>query len=237
MKNFNSLGFTLAMATAFVISPLSYAGAEDDPLLSYVSIDQLEKGLESDDPTSFSVQAWIGYDMDKIWLKTSGEYQNSDEQDLEVQALYSHAVAPYWDMQMGLRRDIKPSPSRDWLVFGFQGLAPYFFDIDGAFFVGEKGQTAIRLGIEQEWLITQKLILTPEFEVNAYGKSDDELNMGSGLTDINAGLRLKYEITRKFAPYIGIDWSKKLGATADIARHDGESVSDSQFVIGVTAWF
>jgi copper resistance protein B len=140
-------------------------------------------------------------------------------------------------MQMGLRRDIKPSPSRDWLVFGFQGLAPYFFDIDGAFFVGEKGQTAIRLGIEQEWLITQKLILTPEFEVNAYGKSDDELNMGSGLTDINAGLRLKYEITRKFAPYIGIDWSKKLGATADIARHDGESVSNTQFVIGVTAWF
>jgi copper resistance protein B len=237
MKNFNSLSFTLMMATAFVMSPLSYAGAEGDPLLSYVAIDQLEKGLESDDPTSFSVQAWVGYDTDKIWLKTSGEYQNSDEQDLEIQALYSHTVAPYWDMQMGLRRDIKPSPSRDWLVLGFQGLAPYFLDIDATFFVGEKGQTAIRLGVEQEWLITQKLVLTPEFEVNAYGKSDDKLNMGSGLTDINAGLRLKYEITRKFAPYIGIDWSKKLGATADLARHDGESVSNTQFVIGVTAWF
>ena len=95
MKNFNSLGFTLVMATASFMSSLSYAGAEDDPLLSYVAIDQLEKGLESDDPTSFSVQAWIGYDMDKIWLKTSGEHLNSDEQDLEVQALYSHAIAPY----------------------------------------------------------------------------------------------------------------------------------------------
>ncbi|SBS29168.1 Copper resistance protein B precursor [Marinomonas spartinae] len=237
MKNFNSLGFTLVMATASVMSSLSYAGAEDDPLLSYVAIDQLEKGLESDDPISFSFQAWVGYDMDKIWLKTSSEYQNSDDQGLEVQALYSHAVAPYWDMQMGVRRDIKPSPSRDWLVLGFQGLAPYFFDIDGAFFVGEKGQTSIRLSIEQEWLITQKLILTPEFEMNAYGKSDDELSMGAGLTDINAGLRLKYEITRKFAPYIGIDWSKKLGATADLARDNGDSISNSQFVIGVTAWF
>ncbi|WP_133011316.1 copper resistance protein B [Marinomonas flavescens] len=237
MKNFKSPIHTLALVATAFGSSFVYAEAQDDPLLTSVMIDQLEKGVQSGDATRVSAQAWLGYDLNKLWLKVDSEYTNSDEQDLEIQALYSHAIAPYWNVQMGVRQDTKPTPTRHWAVLGVQGLAPYFFDIDAALFVGEEGRTALRLSVEQDWLITQRLILTPEFEINAYSKKDETINIGSGLSDISAGLRLRYEITRKFAPYIGLDWSQKLGNTADLVRSDGESTGDTQFVVGVKAWF
>lgn len=237
MKNFKSPIHTLALVATAFGSSFVYAEAQDDPLLTSVMIDQLEKGVQSGDATRVNAQAWLGYDLNKLWLKVDSEYTNSDEQDLEIQALYSHAIAPYWNVQMGVRQDTKPTPTRHWAVLGVQGLAPYFFDIDAALFVGEEGRTALRLSVEQDWLITQRLILTPEFEINAYSKKDETINIGSGLSDISAGLRLRYEITRKFAPYIGLDWSQKLGNTADLVRSDGESTGDTQFVVGVKAWF
>jgi copper resistance protein B len=235
MKNFNPLVLILTAAT--LTSSFAYAEAEDDPLLTTVILDQLEKGVKSDSPTSFNAQALVGYDLNKLWLKAKGQYTNSSQQDLELQALYSHAVTTYWNMQMGLRRDLKPSPSRNWAVFGVQGLAPYFFDTNVALFVGEEGRTALRLSTAQDWLMTQRLILTPDFEMNAYGKNDKALGIGSGVSDISVGLRLRYEIVRKFAPYMGLSWSKKVGKTADIADNNGQTTSDTQFVIGVKAWF
>lgn len=237
MKNVKSPILTLGLFAASVGCSLVYADAQDDPLLTSVMIDQLETGLNSGDATNVSAQAWLGYDLNKLWLKVDSEYTSSDEQELEVQALYSHAIAPYWNLQMGVRQDIKPTPTRHWAVLGVQGLAPYWFDIDAALFIGEKGRSAVRLSVEQEWLVTQKLILTPEIEMNAYSQNDAKTNIGSGLSDISAELRLRYEITRKFAPYIGLDWSRKLGNTADLVRSDGESTSETQFIVGVKAWF
>jgi len=222
--------FTLA------INSFSYA-ANDDPLLFKVMLDELETGVGSNKPTSFEAEAWLGKDINKLWLKAEGEYQNSDDKEAQAQALYSRAISAYWDVQAGIRADRKPSVSREWAVIGFKGLAPYYFDIDAALFVGNDERTALRLSIDHDMLITQKLILTPAMEINAYGKNDPDYGVGAGLADINAGLRLRYEIVREFAPYIGVDWEQKYGNTARYARARGDKKSHTQLVVGVRAWF
>jgi copper resistance protein B len=214
------------------------ASSKDDPLLSKVMIDQLElRNADESNPLVLEAQGWIGKDLQKLWIKADVEYADSETEELELQALYSQAIAPFWDLQIGLRHDLKPTPNRTWAVIGVQGLAPYFFEIDSALFVGESGRTALRLNVEYELLFTQKLIFTPEFEVNLYGQNDAELGVGSGLSDITAGLRLRYEIRRELAPYIGINWNKRFGNSADFARSAGQYTNDTQWVIGVRAWF
>ena len=158
-----------------------------------------------------------------------------------MQLLYSQAIAPFWDFQLGWRRDFEikdaQKPEQDWAVIGFQGLAPYFFEVDTAFFIAESGSTALRFEAEYEMMLTQQWVLSPEVEVNLYGQNDQALGQGSGLSDIEFGLRLRYEIKREFAPYIGINWSKKYGNSAEYASLQGEDTSDTQIVIGVRAWF
>tara|TARA_R110002074_G_scaffold99392_1_gene214720 strand:+ start:23030 stop:23731 length:702 start_codon:yes stop_codon:yes gene_type:complete len=214
------------------------AGRGDDPLLAKVMIDQFElRNTAGPDPVVLQGQAWIGKDLDKFWVKADAERVSGKTEELELQFLYSTAIAPYWDAQIGWRHDKLLGPKRDWLAFGFQGLAPYFFEIDAAVFIGEGGQTAIRFEAEYEILLTQKLILSPDFEVNLHGKDDVETGVGAGLSDVELGLRLRYEITREFAPYIGINWTSMYGKTADIAKLAGEDKTDTQFVVGVRAWF
>jgi copper resistance protein B len=214
------------------------AGSKDDPLITKVQVDQLEvRDADEDNPWVFEGQAWIGKDLQKIWFKAEVEGADSETEEAELQALYSQAIAPFWDVQFGLRQDFKPTPTRSWAVIGLQGLAPYFFEIDTAFFLGENGRTALRLEVEYELLFTQRLILTPEIEVNFYGKNDTDLGIGSGLSDVEAGLRLRYEVRREFAPYIGVNWNKSFGNTADFARKEGKEADDVQWVIGFRAWF
>lgn len=130
----------IVLLTLAIFSSVDTAfGAEtDDPLLAKVMIDEFENSLSTDSTTSWGAQGWLGYDLNKLWIKTEGEYSGGEVVDAEIQALYSRAIAPYWDLQMGLRRDLKPSPSRDWAVLGIQGLAPYFFEIDAALYVGDR---------------------------------------------------------------------------------------------------
>ena len=156
---------------------------------------------------------------------------------MELQALYSRAVAPFWDLQFDWRRDIRPPPDSDWLAFGLKGLAPYFFDIDSALFIGDSGRASARLQAEYDVMLTQRLALVPEIELNLYGKNDPATGTGSGLSDIEAGLRLRYEVRREFAPYIGLNWTRLYGRTADYARTEGADVDDIQFVFGIRAWF
>lgn len=210
----------------------------DDPVLTRVIIDQFEmRNADDANPTALEAQAWIGKDLNKLWLKTDIERRDGETEEAELQALYSRALAPFWDIQMGMRYDAKPTPARTWGVIGVQGLAPYWFEIDTALFIGESGRTAARVSAEYELLFTQKLILTPSVEVNVYGQTDAETGTGSGLSDANAGLRLRYEIRREFAPYIGVNWNKKFGNTADFAGAKGEAVQDTQLVVGLRAWF
>ena len=214
------------------------AGSKDDPILGKVLIDQFEfRGADENTPLILDGQGWIGKDIEKLWFKAEVERPKGETEEAELQALYSQAIAPFWDVQVGLRQDFQPTPSRTWATIGLQGLAPYFFEVDAALFFDDSSQTAFRLEAEYELLFTQRLILTPEIEFNFYGQNDVELGNGSGLSDVEAGLRLRYEIRREFAPYIGVNWNKRFGNSADFARSAGEDTEDFQWVIGVRAWF
>lgn len=210
----------------------------DNPVVTKAMFDQLELHNE-DGATPFVVdaQVWIGNDLNKLWLKADVEKRDGKIEEAEVQALYSRAITPYWDLQMGLRQDVKPSPTRTWGALGVHGLSPYFFEVDAAVFVGESGKTALRFTAEYELLFTQQLILSPDIEVNFHGQDDWETGAGSGLSDFTAGLRLRYEIKRELAPYIGVEWHKKMGDTANLAELKGETSSDTSLVAGVRIWF
>lgn len=205
-----------------------------------VLIDQLEMGYTDDaaDGYSWEVDAFWGDDYDKIWFKTEGEgLQDGEVETAEVQALYSRLISPFWDVQAGLRYDIRPDPSRGFAVLGLQGLAPYWFETDTALFVSEDGDASFRGEFEYELLFTQRLILTPQFEFTLAAQDVPEYGIGSGLTSTEIGLRLRYEIQREFAPYIGVSYEQKYGETKDIAEREGEPTSTTSFVVGVRAWF
>ena len=226
------------MAALMLFSTTTQAASKDDPILTKVMINQLEvRSTDGPDPRVLEVQAWIGQDLNKLWLKADVEYVDGSTEEAEIQALYSRAIAPYWDFQVGWRHDSRPKPNRDWLAIGFEGLAPYWFEIDAAAFIGESGQVGARLEAEYEVLFTQRWVLLPELKVNLHTKNDEVTGTGSGLSDTEVGLRLRYEIRREFAPYIGVNWVKKYGNTADFARDEGEDTDDVQFVAGVRAWF
>ena len=247
-KTFWKKSLITLLLPASMLSLNTYSHENDDPILTRVMLDQLE--LRNGDGSNLSTlegQVWIGKDLNKLWLKTEierrdGKTQDASSYDSEVQALYSHAIAPFWDAQIGLMhssdaRDAKPRPTRDWGVIGLQGLAPYWFDVDTALFVGESGRIAARFSAEYELLFTQRLILTPNIEVNVYGQNDAATGTGSGLSDAKAGLRLRYEIRREFAPYVGINWNKKFGNSAEFVKSQGEAVSDTELVMGLRIWF
>ncbi|HEY8568716.1 copper resistance protein B [Microbulbifer sp.] len=210
---------------------------DHEVLLTKVMIDQLE--AREHNGSALEGSLWFGSDFNKLWLKTEVEREDGETTDSELQALYSRAVAPYWDLQVGVRHDFKleGGDSKNWAAIGFNGLAPYFFEVDSALFLGEDGDSAFRLEAEYELLFTQQWILSPEIEMNFYGQNDPDTHTGSGLSDIEAGLRLRYEFTPQFAPYIGVNYEKKFGNTADFVRMEGEDTSETTWVIGLHAWF
>ena len=224
--------------SSLLISSSAMAARGDDPLLAMLFVNQFEwRGGDGDDPFVWEVQGWIGKDLNKFWFKTDGEAVSGGTESAEIQALYSRAIAPYWDAQIGWRRDIRPEPNRDWLAVGFEGLAPYLFEMDTALYFGKDSRVAARFEAQYEFLITQRLILTPNIELNIYSKDDPEVGIGSGLSDLELGLRLRYEIRREFAPYIGINWERVYGNTADFVREEGADVTDARVVVGIRAWF
>lgn len=237
--NIKSFPIALTLLSAALLhSTQALAHEGDDPVLAKVMIDQLEwRDADAADPYLLEAQAWIGKDLNKLWLKADVEQVDGATEEAEIQALYSRAIAPFWDVQIGVRADLNPEPQREWGVIGVQGLAPYFFEVDAALFIGKSGATAARFSAEYEWMLTQKWVLAPEVTLNFYGQNDRESFTGSGLSDAQAGLRLRYEIRRKFAPYIGVNWTKSFGNTADFVREHNEADSDAQLVAGVRAWF
>jgi copper resistance protein B len=210
---------------------------DDEALFGKVLLDQLE-WRESDgaDAQVWEFDAWYGDDYNKLWFETEGERADGEEEG-RVELMWDRIISPWWSLQTGVRQDFGGGPSRTWLDLGVQGLAPYLFEIDAAIYVGEQGRTAARFSGEYDMLITQRLILQPEMELRLYGKNDPENGIGSGLSDIEVSLRLRYEIRREFAPYVGLHWEGKFGGTADLARDKGHDVSELRLVAGLRAWF
>ena len=183
-------------------------------------------------------EAWFGGDINRLWLKTEGDGAFRGGVDsAEVQALYSRAVGPYFNLQVGARHDFRPTPSRTYATIGFEGLAPYQFEVGAAAFVSEKGDVLGRLEGYYDQRITQRLILQPRIELNLSAQDVPENRIGAGLTNAELGLRLRYELAREFAPYIGVSYDAKTGRTADFARADRKAATSTSFVMGIRFWF
>lgn len=183
-------------------------------------------------------EGWFGGDINRFVVKTEGEGEvRGGVESAEVQALYSRAIDPWFNLQAGLRHDFKPGPARTYATIGFEGLAPYWFEVEGALFLSDKGDLLARLEGYYDQRITGKLILQPRAELNFAAQDVPAGGIGSGLSDAEFGLRLRYEIKREFAPYIGISWERKAGATARFARAVGDRVESTSFVIGIRTWF
>jgi copper resistance protein B len=185
----------------------------------------------------WDVQAYVGGDLDKLWIKSEGEGSFGEvAEQAEVQALWSHAIAPFFDLQTGVRQDIA-GPDRTHAVIGIQGLVPYAFEVDAAAFLSSKGDVTARIEVELDQRVTQRLILQPRAELNLSAQNIPQLGIGAGIDGAELGVRLRYEIAREFAPYIGIEQEWRAGKSADYARARGESVSVTNYVIGVRFWF
>jgi copper resistance protein B len=211
---------------------------DDRDRTGYLLFDQLEwRNTAEGNAAVWDVEGWYGGDYNKAWLRTEGERVGGRTQNARVDLLWDHTFARWWSVQAGGRQDFGAGPGRTWAAIGVQGLAPYWFSTEATFYVGEQGRTAARLKAEYELLLTQRLILQPEGEANLYGKADPARELGSGLADLEIGLRLRYEVRREFAPYVGVVWARSFGGTADRVRASGGAPSDVQFVAGVRAWF
>lgn len=210
----------------------------DHATQSMLLIDQLENfhGRDANGLT-WEAEAWYGTDNDKLWLRTEGERSAGRIRDADIEALWVHAVATYWNTQFGIRQDTGGGPPRSWAAFGIEGLAPYWFEVQATAYVGQAGRIAARLRTQYDLRFTQRLILQPELEANLYGKSDRQRRTGAGVSDLQLGLRLRYETSRRFAPYLGVVWVRRFGATAGFARQDREPVFDQQIVVGLHLWF
>jgi copper resistance protein B len=211
----------------------------DDRVYVHGLLDQLEGRLGSGvGDLRWDGEAWLGTDTNRLWLKAEGERDGHGAlSDGRVEALYSRPITTYFDAQAGIRLDLDSRPGRTWAALGFEGLAPYLLKIDAAAYVSGDGRLAGRSMIARDLLITQRLILSPEVEVDLYSQDDPRRRLGSGLADLDAGLRFRYEITRKFAPYLGVVYEGRFGRTADFARAAGEPPGGVKFTIGLRGWF
>jgi copper resistance protein B len=204
-----------------------------------VFIDRAETRVrDGRDGYELDAQAWYGGDIDKLWLKSEVEGSWGEKlEHAEVQALWSHAIDPWFDLQAGVRYDPQPGPNRSHLVLGIQGLAPYWWEVEGAVFLSNKGDVTARAEAEYDLRITQKLILQPRAEVDLSLQDVPELAIGSGLTNASLGLRLRYQISPLVAPYIGVEYERAFGDTRRFLRAEGEDPGGFNLLAGVRFWF
>ena len=211
--------------------------AHDRRTQSFWLVDRLEWQDTEEGSLSWEGLAWIGGDVDRFWLRSEGEASDGDVESANVEVLYGRAIAPWWDAVAGARHDFGYGPSRTYAAFGFQGLAPYKFEVQATAFVGSGGRGGATVEAEYDTLFTNRLILQWQGEANFYAQDDREIGVGSGLSTIEAGARLRYEFSRRFAPYIGIEYARAFGETADLRYQDGEATSDTYLVAGIRFWF
>ena len=212
----------------------------DNTIFVHVLFDQLEgRSNGPDNKLRWDGEAWVGSDMNKLWLKSEGFSDNTTVSDGDNEALYDRPIPHmrYFDGQAGVRADLDSGPRRAWAAVGIEGLAPYFFQFAPTLYVRDGGNVAGRLTGSYDLLITQRLIAQPEAELNFYNKDDLTRQIGSGLSDLDTGVRLRYEISRKFGPYIGFAYNGKYGNTASYARQARETTSDPRLVFGLRLWY
>ncbi|MBB3103276.1 copper resistance protein B [Azomonas macrocytogenes] len=207
-----------AIRRFFLFEKLEYQDADDGSALNW------------------DAQGWIGGDVDRLVLRSQGERSNGLTEQAEIHAMWGHALNNNWDLVGGVRHDFKPESAQTWAALGAQGTF-YNIDIEATGYYGENGQTSARFEATYDLLLTNRLILQPTTEINVYGRNDESRGVGAGLSEIEAGLRLRYEFVRQFAPYIGVNWSRSYDGTANMLREEGEAVEEWRFVAGIRLWF
>ncbi len=214
-------------------------GPHADRIWTYIQAEQSELRIaEGADTYSWDVRGWIGGDYERLWFKTQGDaLLEGGVQNAEVQLRYSHLVTAFWELAVGARYDLEPEPSRGFAVFAAHGLAPFRYEVDADAFLSEDGDLSARLEVEYPILITQRLILQPALELDLAVQEVEEIGVGSGLSQVELGLRLRYELVRELAPYVGFVWERKVGRSADLARARGEDSDIPAFVAGLRFWF
>lgn len=209
----------------------------DEHIFWAVLGDKLEYNADNES-TAFDIQGWYGTTFNRLVIKAEGEITDSNLEELQTDVLYSQAFSAYFDAQIGIRLDLnKEGTNRQWLATSIQGLAPYWFEVNASLYLGEDARTALAIEAEYELLFTQRLVLQSSAELTAYGKEDLDNGIGSGLVSGGMGMRLRYEATRQFSPYVGVEWTRRFGDTADLTRNAGNSVADTEYVAGLRFWF
>jgi copper resistance protein B len=215
---------------------------DDTTRFGKVMLDQVEwrNGDAGEGRGNWDAQGYYGGDYDKLWIKTEGKYvsgSGSNIRDADVDILWDRVISAWWSLQAGGRQDIGPGQSRTWAAVGIQGLAPQWFQTEATVYASDEGRTAARFKAQYDLLLTQRLVLQPFAEVNLYGRSDPAHQIGSGLSDMEISLRLRYEFRREFAPYVGLVWLRRFGGTADLVRSAGGEASDLELTAGLRVWF
>ena len=220
----------------------AYGMFQDDPWLTKVMTEFEYLQDSGDDILEWDIDVWTGRDLSKYWIKSAGEYSNSEIEEANIEFVYSRAISAYWDQQFGIRQDLKPKPdgdARSWLSYGFIGTAPYFISVDARLFVGEEDSSQLLIELERELMITQQWVLTPELDIIANGQTNSKYAEGSGLAEIEFSLRLGYEhnANRKFQPFIGVTAQQTFGTTRRLAKSNGDSTNELELIVGIHSWF
>jgi copper resistance protein B len=200
-------------------------------------------GGQGHDDYRWDVEGWYGGDYNRLWFKSEGQRDTAfkADYDVDVQLLYGRFIQKHYDLQMGGRVETQSFKGRNVTrglgVIGIEGLVPYNYEVESALFIDQNGAVSARLSLTKDLLLTQRLIFQTRFETNAAVQRVEKFTTGSGLNNLEFGARLRYEIRREFAPYVGISFDRSFGETATLVRQDGGDSSQVRFVVGVRAWF
>ena len=224
------------------VHDMSYAdmarmmGMDDRARSTKVMLDEREWREGDTSELGWEAAAWHGGDLNKVWLSAEGAREDGASH-ARIELLWDRVATRWWKTRAGVRVDTGDGPSRTWAAVGVAGMAPGLIELEASAYVGESGRTALRVQAEYDLLLTQRLVLQPEIEVNLYGSDDPARLIGSGLSDLEAGLRLRYEVRRELAPYVGLSWTSRFGGSADLARAHGEDAREWRWLAGVRIWF
>ncbi len=207
-------------------------GDDPAPTLFHAIRGELDYAPNDGGVFDWTVDGWIGGDSERVWLRSEGEVADGVTEDAELQVFYGWNVDPYWDVLAGVRHDFEPD-GRSYLAASIVGLAPQFFETEASLFLSDEGDFSARFSQSIDLLLTQRLIVQPHAEINVFAQDVADRNIGAGVSDLELGLQLRYELSRRFAPYIDAVWTRKLGETASRARAAGEDVEQGTIRFGL----
>lgn len=227
----------LATALIALAGTQAMAMEEGGGLVTAFMVDELEYVRQSgDNPMAWSAAFMAGTELNQFWLVSEGERVKGSIEGHELRSYFAHGIYPKWNLTVGWRGDVHPDPERNWFMVGFEGEAPFFVETEVLFFAGSESRSGMRVTLEKEMMLTQRWQLVPEVEFEVHGHNDEETGTGSGLSSVGAAVRLAYEVTPRFTPYLGLSWGRSYGQTADYLREEGEDIDGGQVLLGIKFW-